>query len=479
MSDPEVKIELARRHLYDFVLATKPGYHQEHYLDVYASLLTLFARGEIKKLIITMPPQHGKTELSTRRLPAFMFGQNPNMRAAIASYSQTQARKFGRETKRIMNAPQYKYLFPETRVATVRDRGYTNTQDQFDIVDHEGSLIMAGRGAALTGNPLDTLITDDIFKDMMEANSPVVRASVIDWYFAVADSRLHNDSQQLMVFTRWASGDLIGWLEEHDTVVDLREKGVLDKPEDSVWYKLNLPAIKEGAPTIFDPRNPGEPLWPWRHSLERLEKRREQDLDKFNALYQGNPKPVKGLLFPKGLNEWTKLPPHYEIRSYTDTADQGDDYLCTIVYTAGNDGFLYVLDVYYTNEAAEITEPDTVSVLMHNKVEESDIESNSGGRSFARNVQRILEERDGDTDVRWFHQSQNKEARILTNAATIRNRVLMPPNWRSKYPEFAQHLLEFRKLFKANEHDDAPDCLTGCVERSGILESESIALGVG
>ena len=120
-----------------------------------------------------------------------------------------------------------------------------------------------GVGGALTGEPVDILIMDDIYKDAKTAWSPIVRESVSDWYDTVAETRLHNDSQQLIVFTRWHEDDLAGTL--------LRQQGVFDAESNpNGWVVVVYQAIKEGAPTKYDPRNEGEPLWAERHNLEKL-----------------------------------------------------------------------------------------------------------------------------------------------------------------------------------------------------------------
>lgn len=122
-------------------------------------------------------------------------------------------------------------------------KGYIRTTEEFEIVDHRGSVKTVGVGGALTGEPVDVLIMDDIYKDAKTAWSPVVRESVSDWYDTVAETRLHNESQQLMVFTRWHEDDLAGQL--------LRTQGVYDAKENpDGWVVCVYKAIKEGAPLI-------------------------------------------------------------------------------------------------------------------------------------------------------------------------------------------------------------------------------------
>jgi len=472
----KARIVLSRRHLAHFTEVTMPSYTRTPIHDTYIGILNAFAKGDIRKLIISMPPQHGKSEISSRRLPAYMFGQNPNLQIAISSYSQSFARKFGREVRRIMSDKKYSAIFPRSRLANPIDRGYTNSADVAEIVGHAGALLLAGRGSGLTGMPVDVLIMDDMYKNAEEANSPLVRDSVIEWYKSVAETRLHNGSQELIVFTRWHQEDLVGWLESQGLVDELTTKSQLKGSNPARWLKLNLPAIKMDPPYELDMRSKGQALWPDRHSIERLIAKQKQDEEMFGSLYQGDPKPSKGLLYEGGFKEYDNLPEKISYRwSYTDTADEGKDYLCSVC--AVSDGHdIYVTDLVFTQDGQEITEPLVADMFIRNRLETADIESNSGGRAFARNVQKLLEAEQSLIHVRWFQQTKNKEARVLTNASLVRQAVHFPRGWKTKWPEFYRQMIEFRKNFRANTHDDAPDAVTGLVEKSPLVAAFGFAI---
>ena len=193
--------------------------------------------------MVFMPPQHGKSEGSTRRLPAYLLGRNPDLRLAVVSYSATKAKKFNREIQRVIDTPEYHAIFPETTLgqssfADDSGRGYIRTTEECEIVNHVGGFKTVGVGGALTGEPVDILIMDDIYKDAKTAWSPIVRENISDWYDTVAETRLHNDSRQLIVFTRWHEDDLAGKL--------LREQGVYDaKDNPNGWVVVVYQAIKE------------------------------------------------------------------------------------------------------------------------------------------------------------------------------------------------------------------------------------------
>lgn len=424
-------------------------------------------------------PTHN-SEGSTRRLPAYIFGKDPDRKIAITSFNTPFARKFNREVQRIIDSPEYAVLFPNAKINgrnVVTTKSFLRNADEFEVVDKLGSLKAVGRSGALTGSRVDTLIIDDIYKDDAEANSPIIRQKVTDWYDTVADSRLHNDSQQLIVFTRWHEEDLIGYLEKHDNVVTLKSFSDID-PDFDGWYKINFEAIKESDPTEIDPREKGEALWPWRHNIAKLLKSKNRNPEKFNCLYQGNPESSAGLLYRKGFNLYEipdedgevynsknmSFPEDDQIRiklNYTDTADTGKDNLCSINYAEGKDGYLYVTDVLYTPEAMEKTEKWTAEFLDRGQINVSNIESNNGGRGFARNVKA---KRRGKTVIKWFTQSGNKESRIFSNSALVQERIIFPSDWHVRWPEFFKAVTKYKRLFAANEFDDAPDTLSGMVE---------------
>jgi predicted phage terminase large subunit-like protein len=475
--------QLARSHLAPFTQYLFPMYQLTGIHKEYAQILTLFARGEIKKLIISMPPQHGKSELSTLRLPAFMFGQNPNLKAAIASYNATKARGFNTKLQRIIADPLYFNLFPETTISSTPFSQKSKTgmkfqrkQEEFEIINYQGSCKAVGRGGALTGDPVDLILMDDLYKDYAEGNSPVVRETVIDWYTAVVRTRLHNNSQQLIVFTRWNEEDLIGFIERSDDekVILLTEKTQLNNIDIDAWYKINFPALatKESELNEFDGRKEGEPLWPERHSQKKLINDRNLDEEKFESLHQGDPKPSKGLLY-KGFNIYITKPAFKWRKNYTDVADTGKDYLCSICYEVGVDDMIYITDIYYTDEPQDKTEIETAELLDRNKVNIAYVESNAGGRAFARNVDGFTK---GRHVLETFYQGDNKESRIISNSAAIQRKILFPINWTTRWPEFARDILRFKRNFKANSHDDAPDALTGVYEKSGLAPIDTKSL---
>ena len=454
---------LGERNLLSFTRHTLPSFAPAPFHLAYYEVLTRFAMGEIKKLMITMPPQHGKSEGATRRLPAFVLGQDPDKRIAIVSYNAIKARKFNRELQRIMDDDRYYELFPQTLLAGQasyqeqgrRSRNYARNSDECEIVGYQGSFKTIGVGGSLTGEPVDMLIMDDLYKDASSAWSPVIRQNVADWYDTVASTRLHNDSQQLLVFTRWHMEDLAGRLLEQEGVYD-----PIENPQG--WLLVSFPAIQNRPPSEQDPRAEGEPLWPERHSLEKLLEIKGRSPTVFESLYQQNPQPSQGLMYEE-FSCYTDLPSRSYSVAYIDAADSGADYLCALFYKEAEDGN-YITDVLYTKDPMEVTETTLTYMLQQHQVERCHIESNNGGNLFVSNLQ----QRSWDTGNRLtrfnpFHQNQNKTARIFAASASVQKLIKMPLDWKKRFPKFARDLTGYLRV-GTNAHDDAPDALTGSIE---------------
>ena len=467
---------IARKNFERFALYVMPSLELSPFHRAYYQALELFARGAIKKLIVTVPPQHGKSLGSSQLLPAYLLGLNPELKIALASYAFTLATKFNKRVQRVISDAAYQNLFPDTCLKSGSRQSvagsYLQTSEEFEIVGYGGSFQSVGRGGGLTGNKVDIAILDDLYKDAAEGNSPTVRESVWEWYTSAVKTRLHNGSQELIVFTRWHEEDLIGILEEKEGVRVLGSFSEID-PDYTGWYKLNFEAIKESEPTEIDPRRYGAPLWPERHSLESLAQRRALDPFRFDCMYQGHPSSKEGLLYGDNFKTYdTPASPDEIIRkaNYTDTADTGTDYLCSICYDVLKGEQINITDVLYTQAPMEETEPATAQMLLRNGTRAALIESNNGGRGFARNVQRKATA----VHVEWFHQSGNKESRILTNSATVLQNIRFPEGWRLRWPELYAHLTTYKRLFKAHKNDDAPDALTGIVEKEIINKNNRI-----
>jgi hypothetical protein len=276
-----------------------------------AEYLQAFTDGEIKKLMVFMPPQHGKSELTSRRLPAYLLGKNPKLKIVGCSYSSDLATSFNRDVQRIIEDDVYKLIFPDTylntkNVKTVASGNYLKNADIFETVNHRGFYKSVGVGGSLTGTSVDIAIIDDPVKDAVEAQSLTDQKRKWEWYTNVLLTRLHNDSQQLITMTRWDKKDLCGKIMEAYNDFEI----------------LHLEAIKEKVNHPKDPRKYGEALWESRHSKEKIMAIGKANEQTFDALYQGDPSVNKRYLYATGFNyissvkevkEKKSLPLHYTV----------------------------------------------------------------------------------------------------------------------------------------------------------------------
>jgi predicted phage terminase large subunit-like protein len=276
----------------DFVLYTKADYRPNWHHELICKYLDQFASGDIKRLMIFAPPRHGKSQLVSRHLPAFLFGVNPDLKVVGASYNTDLAQAMNRDAQRIIDSPEYERLFPETRlwgknVRAMADGSYLRNADVFEIVNRQGSYRGAGVLSGLSGYGFDRGIIDDPFKDRLEANSPTVRLNKWDWYTSVFYTRQAQTAGILITHTRWHTHDIAGQLLELEATSSAADR----------WEILNLPAIATGRLHPEDPRSPGEALWPERFPLSFLESVKANNAFEFEALYQQSPLSQSGGLF--------------------------------------------------------------------------------------------------------------------------------------------------------------------------------------
>ena len=290
LTDAQVKrkLELERmllrmdapNRLCKFIPYMNPQYSQQWFHRVIADNCQKLLEGKIKNLMVFVSPQHGKSEIISRSFPAYALGRNPDLKIVGTSYSANLAEQFSLSIQRIIDSKEYQAIFPNTYLngSNVRTnvKGYLRNVDMFETVGHKGFYKAVGVGGSLTGTPVDIAIIDDPVKDAMEAYSPVYRERVWDWYTSVLLTRLHNESKQLFIMTRWHDDDLAGRILKREA----------DK-----WTVLSIPAIRETLDdgNDFDPREVGEALWPERHSLGRLLDAQKRSPRFFSALYQQHP----------------------------------------------------------------------------------------------------------------------------------------------------------------------------------------------
>lgn len=429
----------------------------------------------------TFIPTHN-SEGSSRKLPAFMLGLDPDRKIFIGSYAATIARDFNRDVQRIIDTPRYRELFPGTylngsNVVTMANT-YLRNSDVIEMVGRKGSLRVVGRGGSLTSKTVDVSILDDVYKDYAEGNSPIVRAAAWKWYTTVVRTRLHNNSQELIVFTRWHDDDLIGRIEKSgEIIIDITCWADLQNIPPGAWVRINFEAIKTGEPTEIDPREPGAALWESRHSKQKLEAQKALDPVQFQCLYQGNPGSAEGRLY-QPFKTWVEKSDYGTyIRSgaYIDVADEGDDLLFAATYDVYKSDNLFfnektkrmepilfalITDMEMTDENTDVTTVTVPAMINRNGTQKAWVESNNGGAGYEKVIKKKVR---AITDP--FYQGGNKESRIITASAMVNQHIIMPFGWETRYKAVYDHVTGFLRNFGANTHDDPEDGLTGIYEK--------------
>lgn len=307
-------LPLASHDLACYAIAQYPAFELAAHTRAIVDKLEAVERGEIKRLMIFLPPRHGKSLLSTQIFPSWYLGRNPNHYVISASYSQDLADDFGRKVRNLVADPLHTAVFPKCLLSD--DSGGMR---RFNTTAG-GSYFAVGRGAGLTGRGAHLLLLDDLLKDREEANSETVRRNLHEWYGSVAYTRLQPGGAIINVQTRWHEDDLGGRL--------LREQA-----EDG-WDVLCLPAIADKV-EIF--RKEGEALWPDKYPLPALEKIRNAiGSAAFISLYQQRPSAAEGAVFQRSWWRTYSEPPAqikrviFSVDTAFKTGTENDWTVCTV-----------------------------------------------------------------------------------------------------------------------------------------------------
>ena len=448
----EAKKELARRDFWYYckLLGKKDFYNdRKEYLKDLCNQLQSFIDSNKKILVINMPPRFGKSYTATLFVQ-WLLGRNNKLKIMTGSYNETLSSTFAKQVRDMIATEQtqgvtvYRDIFPDTKIKYGEASMNKWALEGSQVANY---LATSPTGTA-TGFGADLIVIDDLIKNSEEAYNSNVLEKHIDWFTNTMLSRTEKGFKLIIIMTRWASNDLAGFiLSNYDDVVHINYKAINDD---------------------------GTPLDEETLSLEDFEfKTKNMAKEIVYANYQQEPIDIKGRLYSE-FKTYVDLPKEkiVKISAYCDTADTGEDFLCNIIYADCKDS-AYILDVIYTKEAMEITEPMVAEAYKKFNVNVADIESNNGGRAFARNIERITRDKGNyKTVVKWFHQSGNKIARILSNSAWVNNNIYMPIDWKNKWSEFAKDIISYQKEGK-NKHDDGPDALTGVAEKCNKISGLS------
>lgn len=443
------KLELARREFFFYCYLKSPDFYkyERQFLVDLCNDLQNFLTSDDEVLILNLPPRHGKSR-TVGNLVEWLLGRDINAKIMTGSYNETLSTTFSknvRNTIQEIKGDKDKIVFSDIFPGVSIKQG-DGAMNLWSLEGGYNNYLATAPGGTATGFGCSLMIIDDLIKNKEEAYNANVLDKHWEWYAQTMLSRLEEGGKIIIIMTRWVSGDLAGRAIEHykaegKKIKHIKMKAVQDDKgtmlcDEILSYKSFLSKAKAMGPEIA------------------------------SANYQQEPIDIKGRLYNE-FKTYVELPKEkiVKISAYCDTADTGDDFLCNIIYADCKDS-AYILDVIYTKEAMEITEPLVAEAYKKFNVNVADIESNNGGRAFARNIERITRDKGNyKTVVKWFHQSGNKIARILSNSAWVNANIYMPIDWKNKWSEFAKDIISYQKEGK-NKHDDAPDALTGVAEKT-------------
>lgn len=443
------QLELSRRDFWEYCKFTSPDFYTEERTflkDLAQKLQWFIEEAEEQILVVNMPPRHGKSRTGGN-LCRWLFGKyGAQIKIMTGSYNETLSGTFAKQVRdgiaeqKTEGITVYSDIFPDTKIKY----GEASAQKWALEGSQQANYLATSPTGTATGFGCNIMIIDDVIKNAEEAYNANTLQKLSSWFTDTMLSRTENGFKLIVIMTRWSNDDLAGFiLANYDNVVHVNYKAVQD---DGTML----------CPEILS-----------RKDYDLKTKNMSKDIVAAN--YQQEPIDIKGRLYTK-IKTYSEIPKDDKgnslfkyVLNYTDTADEGKDYLCSICYGM-YEGSYYIIDVLYTKDAMEITEPATAMMLTRNNVGCAIIESNNGGRGFARNVERECKTLGNrHTNIKWFHQSKNKVARILSNSTSVMNNIYLPVNWEDRWPDFARAINRYQREGK-NEHDDAPDALTGVYE---------------
>jgi len=419
-----------------------PGYRDAPHHRLIARKLEAVERGEIKRLMITMPPRHGKSMLTSEFFPAWYLGRNPDHYVAMATYAQELADDFGRKVKNQIADESFGAIFPGVALA---DDSKSAKRFHIDGVDggyehaltQRGAYYAVGVGGPLTGRGAHLLLIDDPVKNREDADSEIVRKKTKDWYTSTAYTRLMPGGRVVIIQTRWHEDDLSGWL-----LAEHKHEG---------WECLDLPAIG------LD----GKALWPEQYDVADLEKIRIAiGARDWSALYQQKPVPDTGDYFKaEWLKPYDKAPALDTLRvyggsDYAVTAD-GGDYTVHAVVGLDPEGRMYLLDLWRKQASSDQWIESFCDMVLQWKPmswaeEQGQIKSGVGP---------FLDRRQRDRQAFVYRQPFPTRGDKAVRAQSMRGRMALeglyvPVNapW---YADFRSELLSF----PAGKHDDCIDAI--------------------
>jgi predicted phage terminase large subunit-like protein len=454
----QLRQELCRESFYDFIRELAPGYQFNFHHLLLIQALQQLADGQIKQLLVMIPPRHGKSELVSRLFPAWMLARNPTEQIIAASYSADLAGAMSRDCQRVMSSEAYKDVFPKTKLAEAKDAGAIRTSKRFDIVGGKGYYLSAGVGGGITGAGCTVAIIDDPVKNAEEADSATYRNRAWEWYTTTFKTRFEPGCVEVICQTRWHEDDLTGRVLQTDV------------PGRVV---LSMPALAEADDEY---RQVGEALWQDKYNREQLLTiQKTIGARAWNALYQQRPAAQEGDILKRSwFMEYDQRTLQLDgvVNFYFDTAytdSEKNDPTAGIAYMVRGNGY-YILECaaeYLDFNAAVRWIQAFAKRNGYTRQSIIRVEPKASGKSLVQ----VLK---ANTDLNIKEGPMpkgDKVARVNSVSAIIEaGRVFVPSGM-----VWVNDFLEEVSTFPNGAHDDRVDCLSGMLiseaKRGGLIAS--------
>ena len=455
------KIVRARKHLIDFTEFMMPDkvdpdnvaksrYEAMFFHRGIADALEKVACGEINKMILNAPPRHGKSELSSRKLPAWFVGNDPYRSTILGAYNQPFSEDMGRAVRATMQDPRYLEVFPDAVL-----RKGSQASDRMETVDG-GMLAFVGRGGSVTGRGGDLIILDDPIKNRKEADSATIRDDLWKWFNDDIMSRMMSDLGSILILqTRWHHDDIVGRLTDP-------KNPHFNEEEAKQWKIINFPAIALDSDPLG--REPGEALWPERFGLKYLNGFKQRNSRGFHSLYQQTPSPEDGDIFTKDMIEYygrDDAPNMTQLKVYiaSDHAvseNQRNDKTCIVVIGVDKDDVIWVLDVWWKKAKSDVVVKAMIKLMKQYKPLKWWAEGGHISKAIGPFLKQQMKNARVYARIEEKHPSADKESR----AQSIVGRMSMGgmvkfPKYKWWMADAEDELLKFPNA----AHDDFPDAL--------------------
>lgn len=427
----ELRRRQAKTSLPQFIDHLETGFELAAHHRLLTEALEKVERGEIRRLMVNMPPGSAKSTYASVLFPPWFMGRNPHMSVLGVSNTTDLAERFSRRVRNIVGGAQYRDIFGFSLKADNTSAGSWETE-------MGGEYFAAGVGATITGRRADLGLIDDPIRTREEADSDRIREKQWDWYVNDFRTRLKPNARQIVIQTRWHEDDLSGRLLEY---------------EGDQWAVIKLPMIAMNDDPLG--RKPGEQLWPEWFTAEMV-KDAKRDVRAWNALYQQEPAPLDGDYFQRDwFIHYESLPQNLHIYAASDYAvtEGGGDYTEHGIFGLDYDGTIYVIDWWRGQTTSDVWIEHMCNLILEHKPLIWFGEAGPIRRAIEPFLRRRMEERNTPCRLEWLPSLADKEVR----ARAIQARAAMGKVWLPKQAPWLSDVFGQLLKFPSGKHDDAVD----------------------